>query len=239
MAGSGGGGGQCCLRGTASGRQGSRSLESPRREPRDLSRRTLMVWNRLKKWISGGSEPSQSGSEPDQPEIPLLPPDRNPWGVPVFDIRPVTLAYLSTSRDPTCAANAVSYGNEDGLVFVGQAPLSDRVAPAGLRYRTDRMLADGAVFLPGAMEKKWALFFHRGQLLCGRSLLRKVSAIAEVRREEGVAEVASIRGVFTADEEPPDYTVRVADFLIRSHALRQAFPAPLHEGMEANPYQAA
>lgn len=47
-------------------------------------------------------------------EIPRIRAEANPWGVALLDVRPVTHGMLSTSRDPKNAANAVSFGKDDG-----------------------------------------------------------------------------------------------------------------------------
>ena len=43
------------------------------------------------------------------PEIPRIEAADTPWGVPVLDVRAVTENMISTSADPQCAANALSY----------------------------------------------------------------------------------------------------------------------------------
>jgi hypothetical protein len=159
--------------------------------------------------------------------------------VPVLDVRPVTLGMISTSKDPKCAQNAVSFGNEDGTCFIGARPPVDRTTPVRLRYHIDRVLADGVLYAPEAMEQKWALFHHGSRILCVRSWLRQVEATAEVRVADGWAEVTAVQGVFAAEDEAPAFTERVLDYLLRSHALGQVFPAPLPPGMEQNPGGAA
>ena len=104
----------------------------------------------------------------------------NPWGVRVLDVRQVTLGMLSSSRDPLCATNAVSYGQDDGTGFIGQTPPNQRTIDTNLRFRRDRLLADGALFIPNTMEHKWAIYFHQGRILFIRSWLRAVVAKATV-----------------------------------------------------------
>jgi hypothetical protein len=89
------------------------------------------------------------------------------------------------------------------------------------------------------MEHKWALYHHRGSILCIRSWLRQVVAVAEVRTSGVHAEVVSVRGALTAEDEEPAFTVRLLDYLIRSHALDLVWPAPLPDGLEAEPKAAA
>lgn len=163
----------------------------------------------------------------------------NPWGVPVLDVSPFTMNMTSTTGNPGCAANLASFHQDDGTSFIGVEPLVTRTIPVGLRFPIDRILADGALFLPTDMEDKWAIYFHRGQLLFIRSWLRLVLVVAQVHPNEDNVEVTSLRGTFVAADEQPSFTVRVLDYLVRSHALDTAYPAPLWPGLEGNPQDAA
>ena len=198
-----------------------------------------MVWRRIKGWLGGG-ERGGGGPPPQPPEVRWLDPTENPWGVPVLDVRPVTLNMLSTSRNPACAANAVSFVQDDGLGFLGdEPPVSRRTEVDGLRFRAGGALADGALFLPQVMEHKWALYLHGGRILCIRSWLRQVQAIADVRVAGGWVEVTTLRGTLVADDEEPAFGVRVLDYLLRSHALDLVWPAPLPAELAADPRLAA
>jgi hypothetical protein len=125
------------------------------------------------------------------------------------------------------AANAVSYGHDDGLSFIDQRPPVERTVQLKLRYRVDPLLADGALFLPRAMEHKWAVFHHLGRLLFVRSWQRSVVVTASTNTEAGWVEVVDAQGVFTEADEPPTFTEAAVDFLIRTHALHLPHPAPL------------
>jgi hypothetical protein len=173
------------------------------------------------------------------PPIHWLEADQNPWGVRVLDVRPVTLGMLSTSKDPRCASNAISFGSDDGTSFIGVAPNSDRSTPASLNYPIDGFLADGALFVPNTMEHKWAIFLHRGSIIFVRSWQRHVAATAEVHVDGQVAHVTAVHGFLTDEDAEPELTVRVTDYLIRSHALGTAFPAPLTQGIAESPEAAA
>jgi hypothetical protein len=173
------------------------------------------------------------------PEIPWVDASRNPWGVPVLDVRPVTQHMLSTSQDPKCAENAISFRGDDGTGFIGEEPPEGRAVAASLRFRIDRMLADGVLFSPSEMEHKWAIFYHRRQILCVRSWLRRVHVIGEVEERGDHVEITTIRGAFSDREEDPAWTARMMDYLLRSHALDIVHPVPLPPGMEANPGSAA
>jgi hypothetical protein len=144
-------------------------------------------------------------------ELHGLEPSDNPWGVPVLDVRPVTLTTISTSADRKCAENATSFVQDDGIGFIGIEPPGTRNVTVGLRFPIDRMLADGALFIPTEMEHKWAIYFHRGQLLFIRSWLRQVQAVAFTQSHGDYIEITALRGAFVAPDEESSFSVRVLD----------------------------
>ncbi len=195
------------------------------------------MFDRLKKFVQGNPKKPEPAKVP---EIPWLPANDNPWRVPVLDIRPVTHQMLSTSKDPQCAQNAISYGQDDGTGFAREVSESPRIVPADLHYRFDRVLAPGALFIPSVMEHKWAVYFHGGRILFIRSWLRKLVATADVEfGNDSVARITSVRGGFVGENEEPEWTLRALDYLIRSHALGIEFPAPLPSDFEKSPEMSA
>lgn len=193
-----------------------------------------MVWDRIKRMLGGKGE-----NAPQIPGLSWIEAADNPWGVRVLDVRPVTLTMASTSTDPQCASNAVSFGQDDGSSFIGEQPPVPRVAEASLRFPIDRMLADGVLFVPREMEQKWALFYHRGEVICVRSWLRKVQVVARAEQRDDHVEITQVRGTFEAEDEEKEFTIRILDYLLRSHALDTVYPAPLPTGMESDPRAAA
>ena len=173
------------------------------------------------------------------PEIGWLEAADNPWGIRVLDVRPVTLNVLSTSTDPHCASNAVSFGQDDGTSFIGEEPPVSRTAQTSLRFPIDRVLADGVLFPPSEMEHKWALFYHRGQIICVRSWLRKVQVVARVEQRQDRIEITQVRGSSGPRTKCRGSTIRVLDYPLRSHALGIAYPAPLPAGLVEDPKAAA
>ena len=146
---------------------------------------------------------------------------------------------LSVTRDPQCATNAISYGQDDGTGFIDRTPPVQRTVTTDLRFRRDQLLADGALFIPTEMEHKWAIYFHRGRILFIRSWLRTVCATANVEQSGDEVHITSLQGVFEHEQEESGFSVRVMDYLLRSHALRLVFPAPLRAGLDSNLEQAA
>lgn len=160
------------------------------------------------------------------PDVGWLDSESNPWPIPVLDVRPVTQGMLSTTRDPRCAANALSFSQDDGAGFIGVQPPKARTAAVDLQFRIDRFLADGALFIPTEMEHKWALYYHGGRILCIRSWQRQVQAVAECRLEGERLKITAVRGTLVDEDEDPGFTERVLDYLIRSHALDMEYPVP-------------
>jgi hypothetical protein len=163
----------------------------------------------------------------------------SPWPVPVIDLRSTALGWMSFSQDPQTAANAVSFGGDDGTSFIDVPPETDRRVEVDLSYRVEGgELYDGGLFLPNAMEHKWALYFHRKNIICVRSWTRRVVAVAETRPADGLIHVVAVRGELSPDESEVS-AERLLDYLLRSHALDLPFPAPIPEGIAADPQLAA
>jgi hypothetical protein len=185
-----------------------------------------MIWNRLKRFLTHGSK-----SDPEIPDFRWIEAVDNQWGIRLLDIRSFTLNTLSHSSDPQCAANAVSFGQENGTSFIGKSPPVSRTIQAALTFPVDRMLADGVLFKPCEMEHKWALFYHRGEIICVRSWLRQVHIVARLELHQDYAEVTQIHGTFGGEDEDADLTIQLFDYLLRSHALNMIYPVPLPSRM--------
>lgn len=193
-----------------------------------------MLWDRLKRLFAKTEQDEEEEEEGAGTEVlpdPIyLEPDQNPWGVPVLDLRPITLRLTTMSGNHECAVNSSSFGRDDGTGFIGVEPEIDCVIPVGLRFPIDGVLADGALFLPEVMEHKWAIFYHRGRMIFVRSWTRQVTAIAEVQTHGDFAEIVNVRGTFLAGEASPSITVQTLEFLLRTHVLDLPYPLPLPEG---------
>jgi len=182
---------------------------------------------------------SAANSGQQLPAIPLIAAEANPWGIPLFDVRPVTLGMRSTSRDPQCAANAISFGREDGRIFIGQQPQGPREVPLDLDFPIDRMLADGVLFAPREMEHKWAIFVYGSQIILVPSWTRSVAAVADFERGQGRIRVTRLHGSIAQSEESPAFSARLLDYLLRTHALGLPYPTPLPPEFADQPQPAA
>lgn len=211
------------------------------------------MWQRIKTWLGGASQqptaPAERGKQhvafqaqrPDladqQPR--WLDPADSPFGVRVLDVRPVTLGRLSVSADPQMASNAVSYGGETGHSFAQQDPLHDRPVAGVLRFAAAAACCDGALFIPTEMEDKWALFVQSRTLIVVRGWQRRVFLRAALQLQDGQIEVRDVRGAIWNADEPVAYTLQALDFLLRTHALRLPWPAPLLDADRSSPEQLA
>src|SRR5215475_2532044 len=103
-----------------------------------------MAWDRLKRFLGRQEENAQQTPDGQQERFAQNPPDfsdiswieaaDNTWGVRALDVRPFTLNMLSTSTDPQCATNAVSFRQDDGTRFIGEEPPVRRIAEASLPF---------------------------------------------------------------------------------------------------------
>jgi hypothetical protein len=193
-----------------------------------------MAWKNVRRVLA-----RERKSDSKIPDVRWIEAADNRWGVRLLDVRPVTLTMQSMSSDRRCAENAISFTKDDGTGFIGKPPAASRITQASLTFPIDRVLADGVLFVPREMEHKWALFYHRGDVICVRSWERKVQVVAHLELHGDHAEITQIRGTFAAPIEDPDLTVRLFDYLLRSHALDSIYPVPLTAGMETDPKAAA
>jgi hypothetical protein len=176
---------------------------------------------------------------PEQfPQIQWIAPGDNPWNVRLLDLRAVTQSLLATSADPQCAANALSFIQDDGSSFSTINPVSPRTVDVSLRYRIAQPFADGPLFTPTCMEDKWAIFYRGGQILFVRSWTRELYARAEVKMHGEEIQITAIQGDLVDKNEEPGYKARAADYLIRSHALDLVYPVPLTNAEEPPSYTA-
>ena len=123
----------------------------------------------------------------------------------------------------------MSYRGDDGLGFAAERPASDRRIEHELRVRLAGPLVDGALFVPSAMEDKWALYLQRGRVLCIRSWTRALHLAADVHVGDREAVIGPLTGHIVSPDEPVAATARMFDYLFRLHVLGEQLPAPLDE----------
>ncbi|XZF16488.1 ankyrin repeat domain-containing protein [Chitinophagaceae bacterium MMS25-I14] len=192
----------------------------------------------------GEEQPEQKPEE--QPEeqpvagdsLPWIKAEQNPWNIDLLDLRPVTQAMVSSSKDPRMATNAVSYSGEDGKVFWNIKPEGAKTIDAHISFVTDKKLYPGVLFIPDTMEHKWAIYFDGSNVIFVRSWLREVQVVAETVQQQNKLTITSISGSFIPNE-PPEFTRAAVTFLLISYVLGEVSPAPLPDYMEADTREAA
>jgi Ankyrin repeats (3 copies) len=173
------------------------------------------------------------------PAIPWIDAADNPWKVPVLDLRPYTLEMIMVTTEEQTARDAMALWGSDGSQYIGAEPTLSRSTPTSLRYRIDRVLAEGVLFVPRTMEHRWAIYYYGGKIICVSSWYHDVRLVANVRIRDGYAEITSIGGWVADEAEEPELTVRAFDFLIRSHAMSMIYPAPVPPSLSHKPLDAA
>jgi len=165
---------------------------------------------------------------PKKIEWNWIAPDDNPWNVKLLDLRPFTQGVLSTTHNPQMADNAVSYSGENGKVFWGISPKNTKTINSCLQYPIESPLQAGALFVPKVMEQKWAIFFDGENIIFVRSWLREVLVVAKTRQDNDWLTVETITGEFKEDDSP-ETTNAIVNFLLVSHAMGEIVPTPLPE----------
>jgi hypothetical protein len=138
-------------------------------------------------------QPSESGSISD---LQWIEEDKNPWGVPILDMRPYSTTVLATTTEKRLAENVISYFKDDGYGFIEVTPILSRAVHCQLRYPIYNLLAEGMLFLPQTMEHKWAIYYRGGHIIVVRSWERLVALTGKVEFEENFAVVSNITGAY-------------------------------------------
>lgn len=159
-------------------------------------------------------------------ELPWIEASENPWGLKILDLRPISQTMLSTSKDEKMAVNAISYGGEDGTHFWNKKPINDSIIITDLRIPIDSTLEPGVLFTPNTMEHKWAIFFDGENLIFVRSWMREVFVKAKTNQNNNILNIESITGQFE-ENETPEFTKAILNFLLISHCIGENVPAPL------------
>ena len=165
--------------------------------------------------------------------LPWINPEENPWGIKLLDLRPITQTMISTSQNQKMAENAISYGGENGTTFFGIKPKSDKFIDVNINILIDKSLQPGVLFTPNTMEHKWAIYFDGEFLIFIRSWLREVFVIAKTSQKNNELFIENIIGEFT-ENESPEFTKAVLNFLLISHSIDEVVPAPLPREIETN-----
>ncbi len=188
----------------------------------------------FKKLFGKKQQPEPQRSEES---LPWIEPADNPWNMKLLDLRPLSQTMISTSQNQQMAANAISYGTEDGRTFWNINPKNSRTVDSGLKFIINGSLAPGVLFKPETMEHKWAIYFDGEYLIFVRSWLREVFVIAKTSQKNNQLIIENIIGEFT-EGETEAFTNAFLNFLLISHVLEEIAPAPLPETLLSDTYKA-
>ncbi len=147
--------------------------------------------------------------EPKEASLPWIEPAKNPFGVRLLDLRPVTKAMLATSSDPQCAANAVSYNTEDGTTFIDMPPAVGTSINSNIIIPIDKILAqpgcEGITIYPALDENGKKTLVYAG-IDAQKEVITQVPIVGtngDIRFEEGtVGDRVMNPGGYWNDKEP-------------------------------------
>ncbi len=193
-------------------------------------------------------------------QLPWIRYDRNPYKVPLLDLRPITFQ-LASDVGEVALKHLDSYSLEDGASFSGLLPgelpaqqgemeasgnrvvtLSEsviRTVPCELHYQTAGKLYPGSLFVPQTPEDRWAIFFDGSYLYFVRSWSRQLVARAKVELALNKLTITEIEGTLLEEFETENQTIALVNFLMLSHVLGESAPVPLLNELESDPNRAA
>lgn len=176
-------------------------------------------------------------------ELPWIRYDKNPYGVPLLDLRPITFQ-LGSEIEDGALKNLDSFSMEDGASFSGLSPATengqDRIVTCDLMYNTAGKLYPGSLFVPETPEDRWAIFFDGAFIYFIRSWSRELVAKAAVKVLENKIELREIEGaILDSGFETENQTIALVNFLMLSYVLGETVPVPLLNELESEPNRAA
>lgn len=184
-------------------------------------------WDDLKGWFGPRPEPGDGGESKDAGKARWLPAEAASFGVPVLDLYSVIGSMISVSADPRAAELSVSWSKKE--VHELEAPKESVASfPCELRLPAEEDLPEGWLYVPSRMEEKWAIGYREGRILLARSWSGAIEAVAEVRHEANqiVVDRLTLMGALLDQFGDPRETF---EWILRSHALAQLVPLPVHE----------
>lgn len=171
-------------------------------------------------------------------KLPIIAPQDNTWGVALLDFRSEVAETISVAEDRKQADNAVSYTLKNVQEFWKTPPINPQKATSTLKFALDGTLYPGVLFIPRAMEEKWAIYYNGEDIIFVRSWQREVFVVAKTRQADGYLHIEEITGDFTG-ETSAEETNAIFNFLMISYVLGEVVPAPLPKDFEQMPHTLA
>lgn len=156
-----------------------------------------------------------------------LPPDSNPFGIRVLDIRPVTLEVSSYTSDQTIVDRFLSTRGSTGEEFAGRHPADAVTIPCFLTYPLVPDLSVGPLFTASVMEEKWDVFIEGLQIRVARSWtgnLRFVGRIHQHAATDRLMIIDQLEAASDGENFDRDQAIRDFDFVMKSYVLGRVVP---------------
>lgn len=155
-----------------------------------------------------------------------IPAGENRFGVPVLDLVRITSQITSWSANPEAAKKAASWEDVASIYDVSLDCSPATPVPCALRYEVDPGLDDGWLFIPTTMDQKWVIAYRDRRISMIRSWSGVVPVVGQTRRDGNELVIDRIDiadGTFAKFGDP----ISTFDWMLRSHALGQAWPLPV------------
>lgn len=169
------------------------------------------MWASVKRWWAGTPVPIRGWHEAGP---------GNPFGLRVFDCRPMTTNVVATTEDPKIAEQYVRLRASDGRDLIAR-PIGDAVRiPASLRFPHNGAPLEGVVFKSDEMEAKWDIYIYQSVFLFARSWTGELRFRAWASIGPDEIRVSQIE----CDKAERELAADHVFFLIASHAMGRVLP---------------
>jgi hypothetical protein len=180
---------------------------------------------------------AEESADDNDHEVELLwiPPERNPFGILLLDVRPLTQTAASWTKDPSIVEQYGAQRENNGLSLVVTAIDDAEVIECGLSFDLPRPTDEGPVFKAQCMEDKWDIYNYAGNLLFARSWTGQLIFRALIAPDADNL-------VITAIQSHKDYAQQAAQhvaFLVMSHLEGIPFPHMLPAVIPDDPSEMA
>jgi hypothetical protein len=152
----------------------------------------------------------------------------NPFPYEVLDCRPVSLAMISTTKNPQIAATFAATRHLNAEEIEAHVPDDPVTIDCHLAVPCGCSLTDGPIFMAPAMEHKWDLYIRGGCVVARRSWTGSIVYMAEAEwLPSGVLNISRLQ-IARAVCASPDHALADFEFLLLTYVSRAAaaFPIP-------------
>jgi hypothetical protein len=164
-------------------------------------------------------------------QLSWLGPDQNPFGLRVLDCRPFSTTMISVTKDPNIAARFSQLRKASGEEHRGQHPEDAVAARCDLVYPFNGESRDGPLFVAQQMEDKWDIYLYDGHLYFTRSWTGEFVFRATIEFKEKEAVITQVEASRPKVMDDPIFSVRIVDFLMKTHLFRKEAPHPFPQGL--------